>query len=521
MGRAQTAAALLAGAATVAAADTRPNLLLLFPDQWRYDWDGMTGPEQGRGDIPLRLPVTKAVAQRGTRFTQAYVPAPVCAPSRSCLASAREYDHQRVPNNGHDYSLNVTTFYTVLRDAGYHTMTTGKDDLTKKTQLGSKVGYPGCPQCRAGDGLWHQSELGFSDGLRYSGKLDVVDTDSPHEMYGFYLQNHTMKTEDGKNTTGWQAHRACMGRASEKWCDKLTYTPELYEDDWTAGNAITLLKRRPRDRPFFLQVSFPGPHPPFLVTAGMRKAASDGRVWPAAIDDKKNSTPGGACKPTGEPDGNRVRCNYAAEIENIDNLFQKIIDEVDSQGVLDNTIIFISSDHGEMLGDHGDTDKSKPWQGSAAVPLIVAGPGVAQGRVIGRPVGTLDMAGTFMDIAGAKPAEYMTAVSLRPLFSTDGNSTYRQHVNSGLNKFRMVVQEVNGTSYKYICCKGQCPSPPSTAPAVSKDGWMEMLINVTADPFDMNDLSKKMPELSAQMRKLLPATGTYDDINYAEGCLKA
>lgn len=60
--------------------------------QWRYDWDGFTRDNQP--DIPgpmLHVPTTRKVAASGTRFTTAYVPAPVCAPSRSCLASGREY----------------------------------------------------------------------------------------------------------------------------------------------------------------------------------------------------------------------------------------------------------------------------------------------------------------------------------------------------------------------------------------------------------------------------------------------
>ena len=66
-------------------------------------------------------------------------------------------------------------------------MTTGKDDLTKKSQLGSNNGYPGCPECKPGDGQYHLRELGFSDALRYSGKMDVVDKPEPHEMYGMHL----------------------------------------------------------------------------------------------------------------------------------------------------------------------------------------------------------------------------------------------------------------------------------------------------------------------------------------------
>jgi hypothetical protein len=111
-----------------------------FPSQWRFDWAGF--PYDMKTKVPLELPTVAALAARGVHFTQAYVPAPVCAPSRSCLASARDFDDQvasaGVPTNSHDYNVSVPTFYHQLREAGYWTMTTGKDDLTKVRQ-----GYKG------------------------------------------------------------------------------------------------------------------------------------------------------------------------------------------------------------------------------------------------------------------------------------------------------------------------------------------------------------------------------------------
>ena len=72
----------------------QPNILLLFPDQWRYDWAGFEYPQTSTADtrVPVKLPTIARLAAEGTRFSQAYVPAPVCAPSRSCLAcwSARD-----------------------------------------------------------------------------------------------------------------------------------------------------------------------------------------------------------------------------------------------------------------------------------------------------------------------------------------------------------------------------------------------------------------------------------------------
>lgn len=105
-----------------------------------------------------------------------------------------------------------------------------------------------------------------------------------------------------------------------------------------------------------LHVSFPGPHPPFLVTADSRGAIA-GRYWPQPADDPKNkSTIGGACAATGEPDKTDVRCNYAAEIENLDALFARVLAEVAAQGEENNTVVCVTSDHGDSAHS-----ASNPW----------------------------------------------------------------------------------------------------------------------------------------------------------------
>ena len=89
---------------------TKPNILLLFPDQWRFDWGGSYFA------IPVRTPNFEQIAKQGTLFRQAVVASPLCAPSRSCLAAGREYDLAGVPSNfDNDYPINQTTFYTLLR----------------------------------------------------------------------------------------------------------------------------------------------------------------------------------------------------------------------------------------------------------------------------------------------------------------------------------------------------------------------------------------------------------------------
>ena len=234
------------------------------------------------------------------------------------------------------------------------------------------------------------------------------------------------------------------------------------------------------------------------------------------------------------------------------------------------TVVCIASDHGEMLGDHGDVDKSKPWEGSAHVPLMCMGPGIKAGATITTPVATMDMSGrlrfkdgsqlkrynmyefqnlgpevvytcrpsiftliylfktfdqkppshtypgTFIDYAGATPAPGMTTQSFRPLLEGKPGAAqaYRSFVSSGLSKFRMVVWQDPATQkqWKYICCKGDCPGAPSTAPKPKKRGdFVEMLIDIIADPYDMHDLAPQNRAVVQRLQKLLPA-------EYATGC---
>ena len=136
-----------------------------------YDWGGLhANPYYTPEQLPLRLPHVDALAQRGVRFTRAHVASPVCAPSRACLASGREYDPAGQGGNGAsvaptrdgDFDVEeMPTFYQQLQRQGYWTMVTGRDDLTKRTGPGLR-------------GDFHTAELGFNDSARCGGSVDVT-----------------------------------------------------------------------------------------------------------------------------------------------------------------------------------------------------------------------------------------------------------------------------------------------------------------------------------------------------------
>jgi arylsulfatase A-like enzyme len=98
--------------------------------------------------------------------------------------------------------------------------------------------------------------------------------------------------------------------------------------------------------------------------------------------------------------------NYYGMISLIDHNVGRILAALDDQGYAENTIVFYSTDHGDMLGNHGLYLKGPtPYEDLMRVTLIARGPGIARGKVVGEPVSTLDLAATFYDQAGV-PAPY-------------------------------------------------------------------------------------------------------------------
>jgi Sulfatase/Tetratricopeptide repeat len=203
---------------------------------------------------------------------------------------------------------------------------------------------------------------------------------------------------------------------------------EAYTDNWVATHALRLISGAPRNRPWFLQVNFLGPHDPWDVTAEMIGLYRDQQefVVPTGVSPK-------------DVEAHRaVRRNYAAMIENIDRWIGVILDALKVSGELANTLIVVSSDHGEMLGNRGIWGKGVPFQASVTVPLVVAGPGVSHGAVIPTPTTILDLAATFADFAVAPPITGWDSRSLRRQLGDPRAAPPRTHVFSGLRQWRSV-----------------------------------------------------------------------------------
>jgi len=423
-----------------------PNILFFFPDQHRFDWLGTNR------NLPVRTPNLDRLAKEGARFTRAFCPSPLCAPSRACLASGKEYDRCGVKNNGYDYPLDQPTFYKMLRDSGYHVAGVGKFDLHKKTQDWGL------------DGSRLLKEWGFSEGIDNAGKWDAIGSgaESPKDPYMAYLHRHGLA----------EVHVADYAKRRSYAATFPTPLPEdAYCDNWVGNNGVQLLRKFPKDKPWFLMVNFVGPHNPMDVTERMHKR------WQGVDFPQTNN-----CKQFDADTHVKIRQNYSAMVENIDRWLGICIQEVEKRGGLDNTLIVYSSDHGEMLGDHNRWAKGVPYQPSVCVPLVVWGTDVAGGVVSDGLVSTMDLTATFLDFARIPVPAEMDGRSLKSLLAGE-TKAHREYVFSGLNDWRMVFDG----RYKLIQTEGKKP----------------VLYDLVSDPLENEDIADRSSKHVERLAKLL------------------
>ena len=448
---------LFAVSALAAPAARPPNILLLFPDQWRFDWTG------ANPTLDVRTPNLDGLARRGARFTRVLAPSPLCAPARACLAAGKEYANCRVPNNGYDYPLDQPTFYAMLRQRGYSVLGCGKFDLHKKTLDWGL------------DGKRLIKEWGFSDGIDNAGKHDAIRSGAvePKDPYMAYLHRRGLAA----------LHVADFKRRRE-YADTFP-TPldeEAYCDNWLANNGLRLLRSVPRGRPWFLQVNFTGPHSPMDITRRM-EATVRGRSFPSPNQNTQYPA----------EIHTAIRQNYTAMCENIDRWVGLFLREIEQRGELANTLVVFSSDHGEMLGDHNRWGKSVPYQPSVGVPLYVAGPGVKAGLVSDALVSVMDLTATFLDYAGIPCLPDMESRSLRPVL--EGRTrTHREWVRSGLNAWRLVWDG------RYKLITGFDPQQEARRQAGEA---APLLFDLEADPLENTNLAAREPARVRKMRELL------------------
>jgi arylsulfatase A-like enzyme len=429
---------------------TQPNILFLFPDQWRGDW------LKAAEGIPLKTPNLDKLRTCGTTFKRAWCPSPLCAPSRAALALGREYDQCGVINNSQPMPVEPPNIYKHLRHAGYRVAGVGKFDLDKPGRNWKL------------DGSSNLAAWGFTDGCDNEGKFDgTISYQKYNGPIGPYLKDlHDAGLADqyaGEHANNRESKGAYISCVPD----------DLYCDNWLSKKGMDIIRDFPVEQPWFMQVNFTGPHNPMAVTEKMAAPWRDINFHPPLHNDEPDFS---------DEDHQRNRRHYAAMIENIDRLIGEFIAVVEARGELDNTLIVFSSDHGEMLGDFNAWGKQLPHAPSVEVPLVIAGPGVKAGVESNALAGVLDLASTFLEYAKANPLPETESTSLEPLLCGQVNQV-REYMYSGLNKWRAITDG----KYKLVVW--------DDAPTELYD-----LIN---DPKELNNIAKDNKNIVEKLEQLI------------------
>lgn len=398
----------------------QPNILFLISDQHRKEWLPYREDvfrNWGMEKLNLHMPNIKSLMSRGCTFLNTITPSPLCAPARACLASGTNYQHCETTGNDCDYPEDKPTIYNALRVAGYQVLGAGKFDLRKLTCDWFNVDI--------------KNKLGFTNAIDSEGKMDAVNHyvkyGGPRGPYMKFLQElgydkiHADDLIGRKNKT----HR--------------TPIPDAYYcDNWITNNAIRLIEQVEVGKPWFIQVNFNGPHAPFDITERMFSTVKD-KKYELAHDGKY------------EENAMEIRQCYAAMIENIDRNIGLLMKLIEERGELDKTVIVYTSDHGEMLGDHGRYAKMVPYRGSIDIPLVVTLPEAKEKGVYSEALVELqDLTNTFADLAGANLPTAIDSMSLLPLLQGK-RTTHRSYLSSALStKGNTGFKCVLNSKYKYI-----------------------------------------------------------------------
>ncbi|WP_454855271.1 sulfatase family protein [Rhizobium binxianense] len=456
----------------------RPNILLIFPDQWRGDWIG------ANAGLPLRTPNIDLLLARGVGFGRAWTPSPLCAPARSCLACGKAYDRAPVQNNSMDNPIDLRTFYRELADGGYQVANIGKSDLLKG---GDTWGVDGR---HVVDGVDRMSALGFSHGFDSAGKhaAEKAARNGCREPYTHMLEKRGLVAQflddfsrRKAGSTGklplseWLSGRQSEPPDAYANVAAAPLPPDAYNDNFVGEAAVAQLSAFDESQPWFLIVNFPGPHEPVDVTPDMI-AAWDSVDFPLPY-----------ARDNVDADRQRaIRRRYAAMLENIDRWVGRLCDTLAEKGQSGNTVVVFASDHGEMLGDRNLWKKQVPFEPSVHVPMIIAGPGVRpQGLLSDRPASLLDLPATFLSLAGLSVPADWDGLDLADFLR--GKAAYpRDMTASGLGGWRAICDG------RYKLVVGFDPSLHqedlqfgSFNPASLSSG---QLFDLNEDPFELHDL---------------------------------
>lgn len=395
----------------------RPNVLLITCDQWRGDCLSAVGHPS------VRTPHVDAFARDAVLFRNHFAGAAPCAPARACLYTGLYQMNNRVCRNGTPLDMRHDTLALALRRGGYEPTLFGYTD----TAADPRQHAPDDPALTTYEGV----------------------------LPGFSVRAYL--PEDQKPWLSWLASRGhdvaagspAIHRPSGFDAQRATSAPPIYASDETetsfmAGEFLRWLGEQDAERPWCAHLSFIRPHPPFVVPepwntlhapgngpAFHRRASREAEAalhpyiayW-QAHDRMASFLPGadGLVRNWSDDSLATIRAVYYGMIAEVDAQLGRLFTALKSGGWWDDTLIVLTSDHAEMMGDHGLLGKGGFFDQSYHIPLMIRDP--RRPSVFGTQVdaftSAVDVMPTLLDLAGAPAPAWLDGRPLTPFL--DGQS---------------------------------------------------------------------------------------------------
>ncbi|TVY09460.1 sulfatase-like hydrolase/transferase [Paenibacillus cremeus] len=404
---------------SASALNNQPNILIFMPDQMQAQ---VTLP----GHL-CHMPNVNRLASEGVSFTYAYPPMAHCCPARASFMTGLYPTQHGVFNNvSNDQALRTT-----LND--------GVEMFSEKLQ---DVGYQ----------------------LFYSGKWHVSATEMPRDRGWAELHMREQKLDHGSRREAFRKLKADKAEADRErgeiarpgWGSYRLYgtSDERYEDtkDYrTVQAAIEQLDRlKDSSDPWCMFVGPTAPHDPFIVPEKYAKMYDPSKVQlPPNFHDDMKDKPGiyrrmkSVFSQLTEDEVKESIAHYWGFCTMVDDLFGEVLEALERNGQLDNTIVMFVSDHGEHAGAHGLYCKGiSTFDEGYRVPFIIRAPQLAEhgGRAMDEFVSLMDAAPTILELAGAQPLGKCSGLSLVPFLRGTQPERWRDSL----------FTQCNGTELYYI-----------------------------------------------------------------------
>lgn len=391
---------------------TRPNILFIFSDDHAQHAISCYGSKVNA------TPNIDRLAERGARFTHCFVTNSICTPSRATLITG-QYSHRNGVPVFNRFDGSRDNVAKRLQAGGYHTGMIGKWHLgSDPTGFDRWIVLPGQGQ------YWNPAFLVPGRRLTIQGHCTDVTTDLGIEW---------LKTRPKDKPFFLMLHHKAPHRAWEPdernkaiFKNRVIPEPETLWDDYSTrpaalpANQQTVAKDLTR-RDLKLEP------PAGLIGPARSKWFNEkpAEVEITAPDGTKKTLTG---KDLVRWKYQRYMQDYLACVQGVDDGVGKVLDYLDQAGLAENTVVFYSADNGWYLGDLGLYDKRFMYEPGLRVPLIARGPGIKAGATPGAFVANMDLAPTFLDLAGLPIPDSMQGRSLVPLLHGQTPADWRTSV---------------------------------------------------------------------------------------------